>query len=93
MPSKQEKLFQILLERKQREDQTESQTLLHTMESTIDNLKMSLTEEVKRVLNHRVQSTTHELNELKQELKQVESHEADMATQLVTDSERSAADT
>ena len=81
------------LERKQREDQTELQTLLHTMESAIDNLKMSLTEEVKRVLNHRVQSTTHELNELKQELKRVESHEADMAIQLATDSEKSAADT
>ena len=64
----------LKLEREQEEHKTEVQTLLHTMEKAIDNLKTSLTDEVKRVLNHGAQSTSSDLDELRQELKQIETH-------------------
>ena len=60
------------LEKMQEKDQTEVQTLLHTMETVIDNLKVSLTDEVKKVLNIRDESTTHDLDELRGELKRTE---------------------
>ena len=59
------------LEKKQEEEQTEMQTLLYTMERVINNLKGSQ-DEVKRMLHSRAQSTTHDLDELKEELKQTE---------------------
>ena len=62
------------LERKQEEDQTEVQGLLYTIEKAINNLKTSLTDEVQRVMNHRLHSTSHDLDELRQELKQAEAH-------------------
>jgi serine/threonine protein kinase len=61
------------LEKEQEEARTELQTLQHSMEKAIDHLKASLTDEVQKVLNRRAQSTTHDLNELREELKRVES--------------------
>ena len=61
------------LEKKQEEDQTEVQTLLQTMEHAIDSLKTSLTEEVGKVLNSKIQSTSRDVDELREELKRVES--------------------
>ena len=61
----------LKLERKQEEDQIKVQTLLHIMETAIDNLKTSM-DEIMRVMDHRVQSTSRELDELRQELKRIE---------------------
>lgn len=61
------------LEKEQEEAQRELQTLQHTMEKAIDDLKASLTDEVQKVLASRVQSTTQDLDELREELKRVES--------------------
>ncbi len=61
------------LEKVQEEARTELQTLQHSMEKAIDHLKASLTDEVQKVLNCRAQSTTHDLHELREELKRVES--------------------
>ena len=60
------------LEKKQDEDKMEVQTLLQTMEHVIDNLKTSLTDEVRKALNSRSQSTSRDLDELREELKRVE---------------------
>ena len=59
------------LEKKQDEDQMEVQTLLQTMEHAIDNLKSSLTDEVGKVLNSRAQSTSRDMDDLREELKRV----------------------
>ena len=81
------------LESKLEEDQKEMQTFLHTMERAIDNLKVSLSDEVNRVLDHRVQSITCQLDELKRELKQVESQPVSSKGHIShRDGERSTAD-
>ena len=64
------------LEKKQDEDQMEVQTLLQTIEHAIDNLKSSLTDEVRKVLNSRAESTSGYLDELREELKRVETSTA-----------------
>ena len=61
------------LEKEQEGAQIELQTLQHTMEKAIDDLKASLTDEVQKVLANRVQSTTQDLDKLREELKRVES--------------------
>ena len=57
-------------------EQTEVKTLLCTIEKAIDDFKTSLTDEVKRAMNHADQSNSREFDELicVQELKRVESH-------------------
>ncbi len=61
------------LEKKQEEDQLEAQTLLQTVDHEINNLKRSLTDEIRKALNCRAQSTSRDLDELREELKRVES--------------------
>ena len=61
------------LERKQEEDQLEMQTLLQKVDLAIDSLKTSLTDEIRKEMNGRAQSTTRDLDELRDELKRVES--------------------
>ena len=60
------------LEKKQEEDKMEELTLLQTMEYAIDDLKISLTGEVKKMLNSRTQSTSRDLDQLREELKGAE---------------------
>ena len=57
-------------------EQTEVKTLLGTIEKAIDDFKTSLTDEVKRVMNHADQLNSRELDELiyVRELKRAESH-------------------
>ena len=64
------------LERKHEEDQLEMQTLLQKVDFAIDSLKTSLTDEIRKELNGRAQSTTRDLDELRDELKRVESSAA-----------------
>ena len=64
------------LERKHEEDQLEMQTLLQKVDLAIDSLKTSLTDEIRKELNGRAQSTTRDLDELREELKRVESSAA-----------------
>ena len=64
------------LEKKQEEDQLEVQMLLQKVDQATDSLKTSLTDEVRKVLNGRAQSTTRDLDELREELKRVESSAA-----------------
>jgi hypothetical protein len=64
------------LEKKQEEDQLEAQTLLQTVDHAIDSLKTSLTDEIRKVLNCRAQSTSRDSEELREELKRVESSAA-----------------
>jgi serine/threonine protein kinase len=64
------------LEKKQEEDQLEAQTLLQTVDHAIDSLKSSLTDEIRKAVNFRAQSTSRDLDELREELKRVESSTA-----------------
>ena len=65
------------LEKKQEEDKMEELTLLQTMEHAINDLKISLTGEVKKMLNSRTQSTSRDLDQLIEEVKRAETCTAD----------------
>ena len=74
------------MEKLQEEDVIEVQTLVCSIERAIDNLKTALTDEVKRVLHCRDQSTSRKLDELKQKLSPISPTTSSLLTECMADS-------